>query len=174
VELATLRGHVRLQYAERINAPAASVWSQVADFGGTSLVAGYVDRVEAIGSGIGMQRIFHANPTVATGSVVEELVAIDHRRMTMSYEMIDNGPVPWTGYKGTMTVTPSGEQSAIVHGTSEFVPLLDDPKDLVQLSQRNFYLFFRNLTRAVLAEPLFHPAVETAAQFSSDPNLLEH
>lgn len=72
-------------------------------------IPGQMDSVTFEGEGPGAKRIFAINnERLGGGFIVEELVSIDETHRSYEYRMADNGPLPWTGYIGEISVTPCG------------------------------------------------------------------
>ncbi len=138
-----------LEYARRIEAPADTVWKHVGDFGNPAIAEGFVDRVEIVGEGIGMERIFHLPDYLGGGSVRERLEDHDDQLRTCAYRLTDNGPLPWTGYYGRITVTPCGPEACAILAQIQFVPVTARPEECVAISMNNMKLFFENIEKLV-------------------------
>jgi hypothetical protein len=138
-----------LEYARRINAPADAVWAYVGDFGSPAIGEGFVERVEVIGKGVGMERIFHLPEHMGGGSVRERLDDHDDSLRSYAYRLTDNGPLPWTGYEGRITVTPCGPDACAVLARIQLVPVTARPEECAAISMSNMNLFFENLEKLV-------------------------
>ena len=137
--------------ATRIEAPLEYVWKFCGNFGDTTLSRGYVERVEVAGSGVGATRTYHLHKSIGDGYVIERLDRLDERDHVLEYSMVDNGPVPWTGYTGRITVTPAGPQACAVMIRTSFMPVGVDGAEMAALSRSNIAKYFDNL-RVAAAE----------------------
>jgi len=141
-----------VEMAARIEAPADVVWSFSGNFGDKTLSRGYVERVEVTGSGVGALRTYHLREEIGKGHVVERLERLDERDRILEYSMVDNGPVPWTGYRGHISVTPAGADACMILIRTQFVPVGIDGAEVAALSRANIGRYFDNLRAAVSAQ----------------------
>ncbi len=89
--------------------PPDRVWNLIAKFGDTSwMPAG--TKVDVVGSGPGMARFIHAGPDK---KIKEQLETLDAGNRTLVYTIPENVPMPVSGYRATMKVTPSGSGSEL-------------------------------------------------------------
>jgi hypothetical protein len=88
--------------------PAERVWALIADFGDTSWMPPGT-RVDVVGSGPGMARFIHAGER----KIKEQLESLDAAARTLTYTIPENVPMPVTGYRATMKVTPAGAGSEL-------------------------------------------------------------
>ena len=103
--------------AGRIDASPDRVWAAVSDFGGLDAYFPPVARVEASGSGIGMER----QCTFPDGAQISEtLLALDHDERSLKYNVHDPNPFPFEGYVATMRVNDLGEGSSELVWSAEF------------------------------------------------------
>ncbi|WP_299322557.1 SRPBCC family protein [Parasphingopyxis sp.] len=112
--------------AKRIEAPADDVWALVNWKGCEALmpIPGQMDSVRFEGDGPGARRIFALDQErLGGGSIVEELVFIDPKHRFYQYIIADNGPLPWTDYKGEIRVTPCGPDACALKFAVEITPL---------------------------------------------------
>jgi hypothetical protein len=106
-----------VQVEGEIAAAPDAVWELVGDFGGFVKALGAP--VELEGEGIGSRR------TIKFGSrpaVVERLDALDHGAKSITYSILEAGPLPVRGYQATMRLAPSGESATTVTWWSDFEP----------------------------------------------------
>lgn len=136
-----------LEYARKLPYPAEAVWDLVGDFGNAEIAAGFVDRVETVGEGVGMERIFHLPERLGGGAVRERLEELDPVLRRVSYRLTDNGPLPWTGYFGTITVTPCGPAACAILAELRLTPIGIRPEEAAAISMSNMEMFFRNLAQ---------------------------
>ena len=98
--------------------PAApdAVWALVGDFGGFVTALG--GQVEVDGDGIGTRR------TIKRGSrsIVERLDALDADTKSITYSILEAGPLPVRNYQATMKLTPSGTDATTLTWFSDFEP----------------------------------------------------
>lgn len=147
-----------LEYARKLPYPAAAVWELVGDFGNAEIAAGFVERVETVGEGLGMERIFHLPQRLGGGSVRERLEELDPVLRRISYRITDNGPLPWTGYFGTITVTPCGPDACAILVELRLTPIGIRPEEAAAISMSNMDMFFRNLAQILDARATVHRA----------------
>lgn len=117
---------VRAVLAKKIEAPAARVWALVNWKGCADLmpIPGQMEGVTFQGQGVGARRIFHLDKErLGGGEVVEELTLMDEARMYYEYRLADNGPLPWTDYRGKILVTPCGSRACAVKFEADLTPL---------------------------------------------------
>lgn len=138
-----------LEYARRFEVPADVIWKHVGDFGNPDIAKGFVERVEIIGEGVGMERVFHLPEYLGGGSVRERLEDHDDALRSYAYRLTDNGPLPWTGYYGQFTVTPCGPNACAVDIRIQFIPVTARPEDCAAISMNNMKLLFENLEKLV-------------------------
>lgn len=138
-----------VEMAARFEANAETVWSLVGDFAGERLTGGYVERVEIAGRGSGALRTYHLAQALGGGAVVERLERLCERDRVLEYSMIDNGPVPWTGYRGRIAVTAAGPDACVVMLRTEFFPVGAPPETCIALSRENIGKYFENI-RAIV------------------------
>lgn len=138
---------IHLEYAHRFEHSAEDVWSILGDFGNAEMAEGFVERVEVIGQGVGMERIFHLAPHLGGGSVRERLEAYDPVLRQMSYRITDNGPLPFTGYFGTLTVTPCGPRACALLVELRLVPVTARPEECQAISIGNMTMLYTNIDR---------------------------
>ena len=98
-----------------IRASAASVWQELADFGGLAGWMPGVQKCEVKGSGIGAVRTISMGPM----KVVEKLEAFDAPGRTLSYSIVE-GPLPVKNYLATIKVTERGKDACHVDWTARF------------------------------------------------------
>ena len=78
-----------------IDASPDKVWAAVSDFGGLDAYFPPVARVEASGSGVGMER----QCTFPDGAQISEtLLELDHDARSLRYDVHDPNPFPFEGY----------------------------------------------------------------------------
>lgn len=143
-----------VEMTARIAAPADIAWRFSGDFANAELTKGYVARVEVSGAGLGATRVYHLEPHVGEGYVIERLERLDERDRILEYSMIDNGGIPWTGYRGLIQITPSGPDACMILIRTSFIPVDVEGKALAALSASNISQYFeslRGLTRDALA-----------------------
>ena len=138
-----------VEMAKRFEAGADEVWALVGDFGGTKLTGGYVQKVDVQGSGTGALRTYHLSPEIGVGYVVERLERLCERDRVLEYSMVDNGPVPWTEYRGRISVTACGPDACIVMLRTQFFPVGMEPEACVALSRGNIGKYFENIRQIV-------------------------
>ncbi len=136
---------LQLEYAHQFNHTAERVWSVVGDFGHPKLGEGFVDRVETVGTGIGMERIFYLPDILGGGSVRERLDHYDPRLMTYGYSITDNGPLPWTGYEGVITIIPSGPVKSSLQVVIKLHPVTASAEECKAISVSNMKKLFENI-----------------------------
>lgn len=137
-----------VEMATKIEAPAARVWQLCADFANIRLVRGFVERVEASGTGVGATRTYHLKSEIGGSYVVERLDRLDDRDRIMEYSIVDNGALPWTGYHGFIQVTPAGPDACMIVIRSKFIPVGIEPADLIKISRSNISGYFDALREA--------------------------
>lgn len=108
----------KVEVRESIDAPAARVWEMVGDFGGLARI-GLVPSCTLEGEGVGAVRTLDMG-----GSVVRErLEAHDDTGRTLTYSMVETGPLPVGNYRSTIRVLEDGPQRCILDWSGEFDPL---------------------------------------------------
>jgi hypothetical protein len=105
-----------VQVDGEIAAAPDAVWALVGDFGGFVTALG--GKVELDGDGIGTRR------TIKFGSraVVERLDALDPEARSITYSILEAGPLPVRDYQATMKLAPSGEGATTLTWFSDFEP----------------------------------------------------
>ncbi|MEM7000670.1 MAG: SRPBCC family protein [Pseudomonadota bacterium] len=99
-----------------IQAPAAEVWSQLADFAGIK-PGGPIEAVSYEGEGVGMVRTL----TMGGGQVAERLEEHDADQLTFTYAITnDDSPLPFKNYSATVKLTDNGDGSTNVDWTGTF------------------------------------------------------
>lgn len=106
--------HVQVQ--GEIGASADAVWAVVGDFGGLVTTLGGSAEVE--GDGIGQLR------TIKFGShvVVERLEELDPDARSITYVILQRGPLPVRDYRATMELAPAGDSACTLTWFSDFEP----------------------------------------------------
>ena len=92
---------VETHLAREVNVSAARAWALLEDFGDISWAPG-VDKIELIGSGIGMTRRLHIK---GIDPIDEVLTAQDGPSMRFSYAIPSGVPMPVTNYSANAKVT---------------------------------------------------------------------
>jgi len=141
---------VTVQRAIRIPAPANAAWQVLGDFHAPELGAGIVKEITVKGEGIGAVRTMVLEDRWGGGYVQERLEAIDATDRTMTYRMVDSGPVPFADYVGTIRVTPAGPDNCVAVMTSCFVPVEIDEATAERMSIDNIERALANARDAIL------------------------
>ena len=103
---------------KQISAPADAVWAQLSDFSSIK-PGGPVETVSYEGEGVGMVRTIG----MGGGSVVERLEAHDDASRTFTYAIInEDGPLPFSNYSATVSITDNGDGTSTVDWTGTFEP----------------------------------------------------
>lgn len=111
--------------SKQISAPAADVWSILANFGDVSWIPA-ASRVEVDGEGPGMRRlIYGSNETPA----VETMVSIDPQHMRLAYT-ITNNPLPVRRFESVAEVSgaPTSD-TCVITWTVDYDPVGDSETD---------------------------------------------
>jgi hypothetical protein len=104
----------------RIDASPDKVWAAVSDFGGLDAYFPPVARVEASGSGVGMER----QCTFPDGAQISEtLLELDHDARSLRYDVHDPNPFPFEGYTATMQVNDLTDGSSELVWSAEFTAM---------------------------------------------------
>ena len=106
-----------VQVEGEIGATPDAVWELVGDFGG--LVKALGGSVDLEGEGIGTVR------TIKRGSrpaIVERLDALDIGAKSITYSILEAGPLPVRNYQATMRLAPAGESATTLTWFSDFEP----------------------------------------------------
>lgn len=116
---------------KEISAPAADVWSILANFGDVSWIP-VTGRVEVDGEGPGMRRlIYGSNETPA----VETMTSIDPQHMRLAYR-ITNNPLPVSRFESVAQVNGSpSSDTCIITWTVDYDPAGDSETDADQARQ---------------------------------------
>jgi len=141
---------VRVQRAIRVAAPASAAWKVLGDFHALDLAAGICKEITVQGEGIGAVRTMVLDDRFGGGYVQERLEQFNDTERTMSYRMVDSGPVPFADYVGTIRVTPAGPSNCVVVMTSSFVPVEIDDASAERLSIDNIERALANARDAIL------------------------
>lgn len=99
---------IDVKVSRNYDVPAARVWALLADFGNISWAPG-MDKVQVVGSGVGMVRRIDMGDFV----VEEKLESLDHNAMRFSYT-IPKMPMPLTDYRAGGQVVATGANSCRV------------------------------------------------------------
>ena len=103
-----------------IDASPDKVWAAVSDFGGLDAYFPPVARVEASGSGVGMER----QCTLPDGAQISEtLLELDHDARSLRYDVHDPNPFPFEGYTATMQVNGLTDGSSELVWSAEFTAM---------------------------------------------------
>lgn len=137
-----------IEVARHIEAPADKVWYLVGTWDDTTLSQGYVDRVEVEGAGLGSIRNYYLPERLGGGVVRERLEGHDPVNRSYAYRMVDNGPLPWTGYEGRITVTPSGPDRAAILFEIRMTPIGVRGEEVVAISLDNINRYVASLRAA--------------------------
>ena len=86
------------------------------------------------------------------GYVQERLEAIDATDRTMTYRMVDSGPVPFADYVGTIRVTLAGPDNCVAVMTSCFVPVEIDEATAERMSIDNIERALANARAAIVSK----------------------
>ena len=143
---------VRVQRAIRIPAPASAAWQVLGDFRAPELGAGIVKEIIVEGEGVGAVRTMILDDRWGGGYVQERLEAIDATDRTMTYRMVDSGPVPFADYVGTIRVTPAGPDQCVAVMTSCFVPVEIDDATAERMSIDNIERALANARAAIVSK----------------------
>ncbi|MBQ0795326.1 SRPBCC family protein [Zhongshania sp.] len=92
---------VETHLARELDIPAERVWALLEDFGDISWAPG-IDKIELIGSGIGMTRRLHIK---GIDPIDEVLTAQDASTMSFAYDIPRGVPMPVTNYSANAKVT---------------------------------------------------------------------
>lgn len=141
---------VRVQRAIRVPAPASVAWEVLGDFRALDLAAGICKQITVAGAGIGAVRTMVLDDRFGGGYVQERLEQFDAAERTMTYRMVDSGPVPFADYVGTIRVTPAGPEQCVVVMTSCFVPVEIDESSAERLSIDNIERALANARAATV------------------------
>ena len=97
---------VETHLAREFTVSAKAVWELLENFGDISWAPG-IDKIELIGSGIGMTRRLHI--AGLPEPIDEVLTAQDPSTMTFSYDIPRGVPMPVTSYSANAKVTALGD-----------------------------------------------------------------
>jgi hypothetical protein len=146
---------VRVERAIRIAAPRQVAWEILGDFAATEIAGGICTRIEVDGTGIGAVRTMYIAATWGAGytggaavSVRERLESYDAAECSMTYRLIDAGPLPFGDYVGTAKLVAAGSEHCIAVMTSAFVPVELDDTAAAELSRGSIDLALSNLRAA--------------------------
>ena len=92
---------VEAHLQREFNVPAEKVWALLENFGDISWAPG-IDKIELIGSGIGMTRRLHIQ---GMAPIDEVLTAQDSSAMSFSYDIPRGVPMPVTDYSANAKVS---------------------------------------------------------------------
>ena len=146
---------IRVERAVRIAAPAHVAWDILRDFSLTEIARGICKRVTVEGTGIGAVRTMYMDGAWGEGhvdvheaSVKERLETYDEAERSMSYRLIDVGPVPFADYVGTARIVPAGPDACVAVMTSAFVPVEIDEATARAMSEASIDRALANLREA--------------------------
>ena len=109
-----------VKVSESVAAPAAKVWELLGDFGGVSKWGGHmIESCRVEGSGVGAVRTIGLR---GGGSIKERLEAYDASGRTLTYSIIEKGPLPMRGYVSTCRVVAIGPNACRVDWEGRFEP----------------------------------------------------
>ena len=110
---------MQVSVTKSISAPAPKVWSTVQAFTGIDQWLPIVKTCSVEGDGIGAKR----QCGFEDGSgITENLLVRDAATMTLSYDIEDEGPMPFTAHKATIVVKEIGNGKTEVTWSSEMKP----------------------------------------------------
>lgn len=107
----------QIAISKGVNAPAAVVWTMLADFADVSWIP-VATQVTVEGAGIGMSRAIHGSGETP---VVEKLIYLDEQRMELGYSITDN-PLPVSRFEALVAVRPAADDTAIVTWNVDYDP----------------------------------------------------
>jgi len=112
---------VKVQIAERVNAPAAEVWRLfVSDRAEELVVSLFAEKLTMENTEAGLVR----TTFLPDGAVVKErLDFLDEKNFVCRYTVIERGPLPYKSYRGGIRLEKDGENACVVNLHSEFEPL---------------------------------------------------
>jgi hypothetical protein len=146
---------VRVERAIRIATPIEIAWQVLGDFSLREIAQGICTRVEVEGSGIGAVRTMFIAGTWGNGYtggaevyVRERLETYDDDERSMTYRLIDAGPLPFADYLGTAKLVAAGPGQCIAVMTSAFVPVELEDAAAAALSRGSIDLALANLRTA--------------------------
>jgi hypothetical protein len=108
--------------AERVEAPAQTVWEYINWHGVARLEGGLFQKIEFFGDKpeVGVTKRLH----LADGlPILERLEAMDEAERTYRYRVLDNGDLPITDYRGYVRVGACGPAACCVKIECEFTPV---------------------------------------------------
>jgi hypothetical protein len=106
-----------------IGAPAARVWDVVSDFGGLLQWAAGVESCRVDGEGVGAVRTLGIPGGL---ELQERLESWDAAARQYSYAIVNETPLPFTGYLSTFTVEEAGDEGCTVTWRGRFEPTGDE------------------------------------------------
>jgi hypothetical protein len=148
--------YVEVTSVHRIAAPATAVWGTLGDWSNSSIGKDFVERAVISGAGVGATRIFFLPARSGGGSVTERLDAIDNKRMTYTYSLVDAGPLPVSEYAGHWAVKPIGPEAAEITFHCRFIPRDIDPMKAAQIFIGNQDHVFARLDEIFLSAGRAH------------------
>jgi hypothetical protein len=165
---------VRVERAVRIAAPIEVAWEILGDFSAAEIAGGICSRIDVSGSGIGAVRTMHMAPTWGDGYtggadvyVRERLESYDAAECSMTYRLVDAGPLPFGDYVGSAKLIAAGPGQCIAVMTSAFVAVELDDAAAAALSRGSIDLALANLRSA--AERRQSERVDQSACPGSEP-----
>ena len=99
--------------------PAAKLWAVIEDFCNISWAPG-IERVEIIGSGIGVIRRLHM-PGLPE-PIDEQLLSIDAATMNMHYAIPRGLPIPLDDYTARARLEKLSDSQTRIHWEGDFIP----------------------------------------------------
>lgn len=121
------------------------VWQIVGDWALAQLSSDFVESVTISGRAVGDTRTLIASTELGGAAIVERLEAYDPERRSYTYSFIDSGPLPWTGYTGTLSVQGHGKNRSIVLYEARIIPVGQSHAEAAAMSIANNRPWLLNL-----------------------------
>ncbi len=132
--------------------PAAKVWGLLSDFGNISWLGRGIQRVESQGSGPGMSRTLYWQ--YATEPSIQQLEAIDNKRMTMRYSVRASASLPVTALHVSHRVAATSSGQCRLHTHFELhAEAAEYEADLLQVLESWVNLLAENLATQLRQSP---------------------
>src|SRR5262245_29958490 len=109
-----------VKVSEPVGAPAAGVWELLGDFGGITRWGGdMIESCRVDGSGVGAGR---TSGLRGGGWIKERLDAYEAAGRTLTYSIVEKGPIPLRGYVSICRVVATDAKACRVEWEGRFEP----------------------------------------------------
>jgi hypothetical protein len=133
--------------SKSIQVPASKAWEKLSSFRGIEEYSP-IEKSETNGNGAGSTRTCYLPDGAA---IHEELVMVDDATMEMQY-IITEGPFPISGYRSTVKISPTGEESCKVTWGCEFECSSEVEGEMVKLFEGFYNVIIDSLGNLIRSE----------------------